>query len=87
MVKGHDLFSRKLVLGEWHGYLGDPERGLTKQLCDLIGYRPDLDPGQRRRGRPSKKSPRDRKKEEQLLVDYRRIQRRLGILKEQLDTL
>lgn len=81
--KSEDLTEEEF-LAMWNAYLEDPERQLAKRLAGIIGYRPASDVMVRRRGRVPKKSPRSTAKEEQMLAELERIERRLKTVESQL---
>lgn len=86
-VEGLFEFSKEALFREWNHYLDDSERKKTKQLAEIVDYKPGFDPSERKRGRPAKKSPRDSRKEDIFLEDLKRITSKLNLIQEQLSEM
>jgi len=84
-IEGIFEFSKEALFREWNNYLQSPERENLRQLADIINYKPSFNPAERTKGRPSKRSPRDSRKEQLFLDDLVRITKRLHIIHEQLE--
>ena len=69
---------------KWTSYTSHPDRMSLAQLIQMIEYAPNFAASKPKRGRVSKKSPRDGKKEGQLMDESVRIDKRIEILAQQL---
>ena len=70
---------------KWASYITHPERTSLAQLSQMIDYTPNFASQKPKRGRVSKKSPRDGRREEQLIDESVRIDKRIEILERQFD--
>lgn len=79
-----DAYSPESFHREWQDYLLDPERSVTRQLADMVHYRPQFDTQAKRpRGRAPQTSPRDTDKESHMLKELAGIQKKMGLLEQQ----
>jgi len=65
------------IKNDWRQYLDNIERKTTKQLSDMIGYEPATDGIRKPRGKPSKISPKDTRKERIFLDEYEKISQKI----------
>ncbi|MDO9538164.1 MAG: helicase-related protein, partial [Thermoplasmata archaeon] len=78
-----DNFSDETLAQVWNKYLNDSDRTLTKQLVEIVSYKPTFDPAEKGKGRISTKSPKDARKEQSFLDDLRRITQKINLNEEQ----
>jgi len=71
---------------KWASYTSHPDRMSLAQLIAMVDYAPNFAASKPKRGRVSKKSPRDGKKEGQLIDESVRIEKRIEIPSQQLRT-
>jgi len=69
---------------KWTSYISHPDRVTLAQLVNMVDYHPNFSSQKPKRGRVSKKSPRDGKKEEQLIDESMRIEKRIDVLQKQI---
>jgi len=68
---------------KWESYISNPERTTLAQLVSRVEYKPNFSSQKPKRGRVSKKSPRDGRKEEQLIDESTRIGKRIEVIQQQ----
>jgi len=69
---------------KWVSYTSHPDRITLAQLIKIVDYEANFTSQKPKRGRVSKKSPRDGKKEEQLIDESHRITKRIEVIGQQL---
>lgn len=82
-----DTLTPETFYADWSNYLADKDRALTRQLAELVQYRPGPDVMKRTRGRVPQTSPRDTAREQQMTKELERITRRLQLVEGQLQTV